>query len=429
MCGGRWGAPAAAAPYFPPMHPDLRASYNRSFRSEHYAEVAARLRDLVGQDPTFRLCETPVFFGDDLARRLLKSADDISAVLAQPEVLDATAAAIQPPYWSVPGTLERPLFLQYDFAICREGDDLVPWLIELQGFPSLYGFQSDLVEAFLGESACVSGVLEGFRQNRQAAPRLDTYFGGLTKDSYFETLRQAICGEHAPEEVILLEIDPYRQNTVVDFLATRRHLGIPIVGLDELRRDGRQLFYESGGKRMPVRRIYNRVILDELLQLGDRRFEYAFREEVDVEWAGHPDWFLRISKHTLPALAHLGNVPETLFVSDYAPGSFDLGDYVLKPLYSFSGAGVNLHPTEADVAAIERPGNWILQRKVAYGPVLETPTGMAKVEVRMMALWLPDWPRARVVNNLVRVSKGEMTGVKYNKDKDWVGASVGLHSL
>ena len=422
------------------MHPDLRAAYNQSFRSEHYAEVAAGVRALVGQDPTFRLCETPVFFSDDLARRLLRSADDISGVLAQPEVLDATAAAIHPPYWSVPGALERPMFLQYDFAICREGEDLVPWLIELQGFPSLYGFQADLVEAFLGERACVRGVVDGFRQKTssrdaklargpQDAPRLDTYFGGLTQETYFEQLRRAILGAHEPHEVILLEIDPYQQNTVVDFLATRRHLGIPIVGLDELRRDGRQLFYESEGRRVDVRRIYNRVILDELLQHPDRHFDYDFREEVDVEWAGHPDWFLRISKHTLPALAHLGNVPETIFLSEYTPGSFDLEQYVLKPLFSFSGAGVNIHPTEADVAAVRHPANWILQRKVNYGPVLETPTGMAKVEVRMMALWLPEWPRARVVNNLVRVSKGEMTGVKYNKDKDWVGASVGLHSL
>ena len=418
------------------MHPDLRASYNAAFRSEHYAEVAARLRSLVGQDPTFRLCETPVFIADDLARRLLQSADDISAVLADPEVLARTADAIHAPYWSVPGDVERPLFLQYDFAICREGDALVPWLIELQGFPSLYGFQSDLVDAFLGDKACVRGVVDGFaranprfRQNQQAAPRLDTYFGGLTQEAYFDLLRAAILNGHAPEECILLEIDPYQQNTVVDFLATRRHLGIPIVGLDELRRDGRQLFYESGTRRIDVKRVYNRVILDELLQHADRRFAYTFREDVDVEWAGHPDWFLRISKHTLPALAHLGNVPETLFVSDYAPGTFDLADYVLKPLYSFSGAGVNIHPTEADVAAVDRPGNWILQRKVNYGPVLETPTGMAKVEIRMMALWLPDWPQARVVNNLVRVSKGEMTGVKYNKDKDWVGASVGLHGL
>ena len=411
------------------MHPDLRASYNRSFRSEHYAEVAARVRALVGRDPTFRLCETPVFLSDDLAARLLASADEISAVLADPEVLARTADAIHPPYWSVPGEPARPLFLQYDFAICREGADLVPWLIELQGFPSLYGFQADLVEAFLGERACVRGVVDGLRQNDRAAPRLDTYFGGLTQDSYFELLRRAIVGAHDPREVILLEIDPYQQNTVVDFLATRRHLGIPIVGLDELRRDGRQLFYESEGRRVGVQRVYNRVILDELLQHPGRRFDYAFREEVDVEWAGHPDWFLRISKHTLPALAHLGNVPETLFLSDYTPGGLDLGRYVLKPLFSFSGAGVNIHPNEADIAAIERPENWILQRTVDYGPVLETPTGMAKVEVRMMALWLPEWPRARVVNNLVRVSKGEMTGVKYNRDKDWVGASVGLHGL
>ena len=402
------------------MTTNLRERYNRDFTPARYAALAAALAALTGERPTFRLCETPLFLGADLAAELLASANAISDVLAQPANLAATASAIREPYWSVPGELGRPLFLQYDFAICREGDRLVPWLIELQGFPSLYAFQADLATAY--RQACATTEPVG-----TLPPTLTTFFNGIDEAAYFEILREAIVGTHAPEEAILLEIDPWQQNTRVDFAATSRHLGVPVVGLDELRRDGRKLFYRKGDRDIQVRRIYNRVILDELLQHPGRTFDYAFREEVDVEWAAHPDWFLRISKHTLPALAHLGNVPDTIFLDDYRPGSRELDAHVLKPLYSFSGAGVNIHPTEADIAAITRPQNWILQRKVAYGPVLDTPTGAAKVEVRMMLVWRPGAPRPEVINNLIRVTKGEMTGVKYNKDKDWVGASVGFH--
>ncbi len=395
------------------MQAPHRSTFNAAFRPEHYTQLCADLERIIGECPTFRLCETPVFLSGELTESLLRSSDAISAVLADPQVLQDTATAIREPYWSVPGEIGRPLFLQYDFAICREGDELVPWLIELQGFPSLYGFQADLAAAF--------------RQNPTLPPNLTTFFHGQSEQQYFDILREVILAGHALEQVILLEIDPWNQNTRIDFRSMERHLGIPVVGLEELGLDGRQLYYHRDDRRIDVKRIYNRVILDELLSKSTTRYAYNFREEVDVEWAAHPDWFLRISKHTLPALAHLGNVPDTFFVSDYTPGSLDLEDHVLKPLYSFSGAGVNIHPTEADVAAVERPNNWILQRKVNYGPVLETPTGPAKVEVRMMLVWRPGAPAPEVVNNLVRVSKGEMTGVKYNKDKDWVGASVGFH--
>ena len=146
-----------------------------------------------------------------------------------------------------------------------------------------------------------------------------------------------------------------------------------------------------------------------------------------MEWAAHPDWFLRISKHTLPALGHLPQVPATLFASAYRPDALDLDAYILKPLFSYSGSGVNLHPTREDVERLEQPGNWILQRRVAYEPILETPTGMARCEIRMMCVWEPGALAPLPVNNLVRITKGEMTGVKYNRDRDWVGASIGLH--
>lgn len=398
------------------MIPAVRQAYNAAFRPDDYARFGEVVATACGEAPTFRLAETPVFLPDYFAHDLLRATEAISERLADPAVLDATAAAIREPYWSVPGDLGRPNFLQYDFAVCRDADGrLTPGLIELQGFPSLYFFQAELARAY--------------RQTLPIPYGYRAFFGGHDEGSYLQLLRDVIIGGHQPEQVILLEIEPRTQNTRIDFRATHNLIRLPTVALEELRRDGRQLSYlAEDGREVAVKRIYNRVILDELLGKRIDDYAYSLREEVDVEWAGHPDWFLRISKHTLPALHALPGVPETIFAADYLPGSRKLGEYVLKPLYSFSGAGVNIHPTEADVAALERPGNWILQRRVAYEPVLETPSGPAKCEVRMMLVWRDGAPRAECVNNLVRITKGEMTGVKYNRDKDWVGASLALHT-
>ena len=397
------------------MIDQVRQRYNAEFTAEQYAAFQRDLAESIGDQPTFRLAETPIFLDDALAQRLLSASDAISDYLAQPQHLAATAAAIRAPYWSVPGARNRPLFLQYDFAICREQDRLVPWLIELQGFPSLYFFQADLARAF--------------RQNLPVPPGYSSFFNGYSLEKYVEMLRELIIGDYPPESVVLLEIEPDKQNTRIDFKATRNFIQLQTVGLEDLEREGKALYYQCNGVRTRIRRIYNRVILDELLQRDMDSYAYSFREEVDVEWAGHPDWFLRVSKHTLPAIGHLPNVPTTQFASDYTPGSLDLSQHVLKPLYSFSGAGVNIHPTEADIAALKLPQNWILQQRVAYEPVLDTPTGPAKCEVRMMLVWHPAADRPQVINNLVRITKGEMTGVKYNKDKDWVGASVAMHRL
>ncbi len=397
------------------MIPEVRAAYNKAFTDEAYSRFRESVATTIGDPPTFRLAETPIFLPEYLVESLLSSCDRISEIIADPDVLANTASAIREPYWSVPGDVEKPLFLQYDYALCKAGDRIEPWLIELQGFPSLYCFQG-----YLGR---------GFRQNLPVPDGFNSYFKATTAEKYRHELRTAILNGHPPENVILLEIEPEKQNTRIDFYATEKALGVPTVGLETVEREGKQLFYRREGRRIPINRIYNRVILDELLTRQETPYAYTFREDLDVEWAGHPDWFLRISKHTLPVLGHLPNVPATIFASDYVAGSYDLSDYILKPLYSFSGAGVNLHPTEDDIAQLERPANWIVQRRVAYEPVLHTPTGLAKCEVRMMLMWLPDEDKPRVVNNLVRITKGEMTGVKYNKDKDWVGASVAMHRV
>jgi hypothetical protein len=245
--------------------------------------------------------------------------------------------------------------------------------------------------------------------------------GGLDETGYFNLLRRAILGNHAPEEVILLEIDPYRQKTAPDFLLTRQHLGIQIACIRDVKREGSKLLFE--GK--PVKRIYNRVIVDELVRKNVAG-GFDFTGEVDVEWAGHPNWFFMLSKFSLPWFRH-ESVPETRFLSDIETLPDKLEDYVLKPLYSFAGLGVNIGPSKEDIAAIphQQRCEFILQRKMDFVPTIETPSGQTKIEVRIMYIW--DQGGLQPVTTVVRSGRGKMMGVDFNKNLDWVGATAGFH--
>jgi len=41
-----------------------------------------------------------------------------------------------------------------------------------------------------------------------------------------------------------------------------------------------------------------------------------------------------------------------------------------------------------------------------------------------MYIWKDGDPRPKLAINLSRMSKGKMIGVRYNKDKEWVGGNV-----
>jgi hypothetical protein len=252
------------------------------------------------------------------------------------------------------------------------------------------------------------------------------HFEDLDSKAYIELLRKEIVGDFNPENVVLLEVEPEKQVTYIDFLGAQHHLGIKVLCISKLIKRGKSLFYlNEEGREVPIQRIYNRVIFDELAHRTDLKREFHFKDDVDVEWVGHPNWFFRISKYTMPLL-HSKYVPECHYLSDLDPFPDDLENYVLKPLYSFAGSGVMLNVTREHLEKIEEKDNFILQRKVAYEPVIETPTGPAKCEIRIMMIWEKGSPKIRLVNNLVRISKGEMIGVRYNRDRDWVGASVGF---
>jgi hypothetical protein len=280
----------------------------------------------------------------------------------------------------------------------------------MQGFPSLFGFQ-----------AMYPGVLE---RHFPIPPGFTNHFSGLDREEYVRLLRDVIVGDCDPEQVVLLEIRPEKQKTRVDFHCTRDLLGIETCCLTQLQSEGDRLYYEKDGRRIRIRRIYNRVIFDELKAVRDSLGDIPdIRKAWDVEWVPHPDWFYRVSKYTLPLLRH-PHIPETWFLDEVKALPGDLSAFVLKPLFSFAGQGVVIDLGPADIEAVEDPSRWILQRKVRYADAVETPDGPAKVEVRMMYLWRHGDARPMAATNLARLSKGKMIGVRYNRDREWVGGSV-----
>lgn len=395
------------------MVPDIRRAYNEAFTEERYTGMVRDLESQVGFPIEFRISETPLFLSERLTGELERAAWQILETVTSADYLRQTDRAV-PVDLAVPGEDPHPVFLQIDFALARdESGEIVPRLIELQGFPSLYGFQ---------------WLLDGgFRRWFDIPSDVSPYFAGLDRATYIDCLRSVVVGDCDPDQVILLEIDPERQKTRCDFMVMEKELGLHIVCPRDVKvRDGR-LVHQKDGREMPVRRIYNRVIFDELQRKG-LAFDDLFRRDVrdlGAEWVGHPNWYFRISKFSLPFLRP-PYAPETHFLSDLKDLPADLDDWVLKPLYSFAGLGVELSPSRERLRSIEDPSNYLLQRKVDYVPVIETPDGGAKAEVRMMFVWKDGQPR--LINNLVRMSKGAMMGVDFNKKKTWVGASLAYHS-
>jgi hypothetical protein len=313
----------------------------------------------------------------------------------------------------VPNEPAHPNFLLVDFAICADGNRLVPCLIELQAFPSVFGFQLLLLH-------CIRKAYPAIPRNWTSS------FGGIKDEAYLELLRRTIIAGSPVENVILLEIEPEKQKTRVDFAATETVLGIRPVCVTAVKKRGRKLFYDRDGREIRIERIYNRVIFDELSHRSDLNLQFRFQDDLDVRWIDHPNWYYRISKHSLPFLKTEHTSP-AFFVDEF-PSDENIGNYVLKPLYSFAGHGVDMEPTREKIAALQNSHEWILQRKIDYAPFVPTVDGQrSKAEIRMMFVWPDDDPNPTLVNNVVRMSQGKMMGVDFNIDKTWVGANIALH--
>jgi hypothetical protein len=394
------------------VDPKLRAAFNADFTPEKFAALVRCVNETEQWPADFRISETPIFLTCQFTNDVTRAANEIIAGTRTREFAKHAASAV-PKELEVPHESAHPNFHVVDFAICTEGDRLVPRLIELQAFPSLFGFQLLLLH-------CIRNAFPVIPRNWTSA------FGGIKDDGYLNLLRRTIIADADPENVILLEINPEKQKTRVDFAATQRLLGIRPVCVTTIKKRGRRLFYERDGREVRIERIYNRVIFDELIHRTDLNLSFRFQDDLDVTWVGHPNWYFRISKHSLPFLKTEHTSPA--FLADKFPADEDVENYVLKPLYSFAGHGVDMEPTREKIAALKNPHESILQRKVEYASFVPTVDGhKSKAEIRMMFVWPENDRDPTLVNNLVRMSQGKMMGVDFNIDKTWVGASIALH--
>lgn len=393
------------------MNSKYRTLFNDSFTTQKYQDF----QDDVAADfdylPTFRMAETPFFISEELKSKLIEGCHEVIKLIQQDNFLELTEKSLELNI-KVPNEDKHTTFLAVDFGICEENSEVVPKLIEVQGFPSLYNYQNI--------------IFQKFKNHYPFMDDLTPFFGGITPDEYMSIIKETICNNHNVENVVLLEIEPEKQNTKIDFLYCNRDIGIPIICVTEVIKKGAQLYYKNAaGHEILIKRIYNRVIFDELVLRTDLNLSFSFSDELDVEWAGHPNWFFRISKFILPLLKGKYFI-ETTLLSDLKEIPSDLENYVLKPLFSFSGTGVIFHVKKEDIEAVVEKDLYILQKKVNYIPIVQSPDGKVKAEVRVLCVWKKNEPAPTLLCNLVRLSRGEMIGVKFNKDKDWVGGTVGL---
>lgn len=393
------------------MVPSMRKWFNENFTQEKYRKHIADLEAIHPGSLDFRVGETPIFIDRAFKEKILSACEHIIDVITQYNFKHLTLHAI-PASIKVPNENDHSHFIALDFGICKNKDgELEPQLIEMQGFPTLFCY-----EAYDASY---------FKEHFNIPDTYDSYLNGFDKEKYIQTLKDIIIADEKPEHAILLEILPHQQKTRIDFYATEKLLGIPIVCLTELIKEGNKLFYERDGKKIQVHRIYNRIIFDDLDQQAPEIREKGkiLFEDLDVAWVPHPNWFYRISKYTLPYINH-PYVPKTRYLSSIKTIPEDLENYVLKPLFSFAGQGVVIDVTKADIEKIKDPENWILQKKVQYAEVIQTPDVPAKAEIRIFYFWKDGEPRPIAVHNLARLSKGKMIGVRYNADKTWVGSSI-----
>ncbi len=387
---------------------ELRQKFNREFTEEKYQQFLSALDQAVGTKVEFRPCETPVFLPVEFLADMELAGKELIAQLSTPDYLAASTRAI-PVEFDAPNEGSHPDFIQVDFAITRDADGKPSAkLIELQGCASLYAFQL---------------LLPNVYQRFYDLKGLSYLFNGLSDEDYLAVLKDVFLANHDPAQVVLMEIDPHQQKTLPDFKMTEKLFGIPTVDVAKIIKRGNNLYYSRDGREIEIRRIYNRVIIDEFVR-KDVKANFDFRDDLNVEWAGHPNWYFRMSKFSLPFLNH-PTAPRACFLNELEEYPSDPENFVLKPLFSFAGSGVKVNVTHDDLDAVppaER-SNYLLQEKITYAPVVETPDEPSKVEIRIMFIWPQTAPEPIAVTTLTRLSKGVMMGVDFNKNKRWVGSS------
>ncbi len=400
----------------------FRSDFNARFTDSKYRALLARLNRETGTEIQFRIAETPCFFEAALLDRMIAAGTELTGQLLNNERYRKLAKASIPAAYDVPGQGAHPHFMTVDFGLVRGASgDLEPKLVEMQAFPSIFGFQP--------------GFARAYKEIFELDPRLEYLYGGLDEAGYWKLLREVVVADHDPANVVLLELDPEHQKTLPDFHMHERHLGLRTVNITSVIKQGNRLFYRdarNNGRITPIERIYNRAIVDEIVR-DKVRLPFDYRDELAVEWAGHPNWYFEISKFSIPHLRH-PTVPPAVFLDDWFEGNGrdrlpeGREHWVFKPLYSFAGKGIQFAPTDEDLRAIpvaER-GHYLLQERVRFEPVIRTPEGMTQAEVRILYVW-PDGGSMMPTTSLVRMGRGLMMGVDHNRDRSWVGGSAGLY--
>jgi hypothetical protein len=390
--------------------PGHRRAFNAAFSEDDHRRLLESLSAATGGSITFPVSETPCFLPQSLLNDLEAASQAmIAQLLGDAEYLRAADANV-PDRFRMPNGEKQPAFIQVDFGLVDVNGRIEGRLVELQAFPSLYGFQP-----LLGETYRTAWKLND----------VSVFPAGLDADAYQAMVGRAILGGHDPATVVLMEVDPEGQKTRPDFVITEKLWGVRAIDVRSVINEGRWLFYWRDGKKTIIHRVYNRLIPDDVERLG-LELPFDYRDDLDVEWTGSPEWFFRISKFSLPHLRHPW-VPKTTFLSEPNP-DFVPGDqhWILKPLFSYAGGGIVFGPTEADIRAIPASHRhlYVLQERVSFTPVIDTPHGPTHMEIRMM--FVRDGDAYRFVQPLIRMGRGRMMGVDHNKGLRWVGASAGL---
>ena len=408
------------------MIPSLRQDFNRRYRPETYRDFLRNLDARLGSHVEFRVAETPCFFPKEMLDEMASIGEELTQrLVGNATYLEASRAMIPPQYCAVNET-PHPHFMTADFGLVRDAyGKLAPKLVELQAFPSVFGYQFELCEAY--------------RSAFSLDKSLAFLMGGHTESSFWKLMERVIVHRHDPENVVLTEVEPMKQKTLPDFLVTAQRLGIQLVDIAQLvpeRQPGKstRLYYRKDNKLIPVRRIYNRAIVDELIRKRIK-LPFDFTESFDVEWAGHPNWYFHISKFSIPYLDYPA-VPAAVFLDEWLAGKNndklpgDREQWILKPLFSFAGKGIEFAPSDETLDAIPKDmrHEFLLQERVRFEHLIETPFGLTQPEIRILYLW-PDGGKLEPVISLVRLGRGKMMGVDHNRDQEWVGGSAAFYPL
>jgi len=402
------------------MIASIRQKFNAAFTEEVYQNYLASLNTPFPGALDFSVAETPIFINKDFTEKVLATGDYVNQVIQSDSFKSITDSSLKNiPLF--PNETALPQCIVMDFAIAmNDKNEIVPALIELQGFPSLFAYE-------VLQDECI-------RKTYTIAEGFSPYLNGYTKEKYMHHLETILKGDtlndtkknlDANKHTVLLEILPHQQKTRIDFYCTEKYFNIPIVCITEIFVEGNNLFYERAGQKIKIDRIYNRIVLDELKnQTKEIQDKGALLwSNLDIEWVTHPHHFFRISKYLLPFLKHT-YIPKTQFVDQLKAIPTALDKYILKPLFSFAGQGVIIDISAEDISNIKDPSGWILQEKVEYANCIETPTGPAKAELRLYYFWDEASQKYIATMNLARLSKGKMIGVNYNKTATWVGGSL-----